>query len=273
VKKIYVGCQGWNYKDWISPSESEVRFYPPGVKTAQMLEFYAKVFECVEVDSTFYAIPSQKVVEGWKAKTPPEFKFTLKMPRDITHEKMLDKSALPVLKEFCDIASILGEKLFAVLIQLPPQFEANKQNALNLRYFLNHLPRPMRFAVEFRNQKWLIDWTFEELRRHNVAFCLVEGSWIPHQVMFQVAEKTQADFAYLRFMGKRDLVHFDKVVRPQDANLVVWKDKIEKLKAKEIFITFSNFYEGFAPESANKMRHLLGQEPVEIAFDQRTLFE
>ncbi len=272
MKRIYVGCQGWNYKDWISPSESEVRFYPPNIKTSQMLEFYSRLFECVEVDSTFYAIPSKKVVEGWKTKTPPEFKFALKIPREITHEKMLDKSALPMLNEFCDSVSILGEKLFAVLIQLPPQFEANKQNALNLRYFLGHLPRSMRFSIEFRNQKWLIDWTFEMLQKHNVSFCLVEGSWIPHQVIFQVAEKTHTDFAYLRFMGKRDLIHFDRIVRPQDANLVVWKDKIEKLKAREIFISFSNFYEGFAPRSANKMRHLLGQETVEIGFDQKTLF-
>lgn len=269
MKKIYIGCQGWNYKDWIS--QSEVRFYPPNIKSNQMLEFYSRFFDCVEVDSTFYAIPPKKVVEGWKAKTPLDFKFALKLPKEITHGKMLDRTSISTLNEFCDVASVLGEKLFAILIQLPPQFEANRQNALNLLYFLNHLPRSIRFSIEFRNQKWLIEWTFKELQKRNVTFCLVEGSWISHQIMFQLAERVQTDFAYLRFMGKRDLTHFDKVVRPQDANLVVWKDKIEKLRAKEIFISFSNFYEGFAPASVRKMQHLLGQQTVD--FEQKQLFE
>ena len=271
---IRIGCQGWNYEDWTTKADGGTIFYPRGTKSSEMLENYARIFETVEVDSTFYAIPAGSAVENWYRKTLDDFTFSLKLPREITHEHFLREAAFPVLDEFCERVSLLKEKLGAVLIQLPPQFEASKTNAQNLRNFLERLPKEMRFAVEFRNREWLVDWTFEELEKNKTALCLVEGNWIPRELSFEAIGKLKAGFAYVRFMGERDLTKFDKIYRAQDVNLQMWKTEIERIEAKEIFIYFSNFYEGHAPGSANKLKDLFGQKIVEAGDleNQQSLF-
>lgn len=260
-----VGCQGWNYNDWTTKADGETVFYPRGTKSSEMLEIYSKVYDTIEVDSTFYAVPAGSAVEGWYRKTPDDFTFSLKLPQEITHEHFLQRAAFEVLDEFCERVLLLKEKLGVVLVQLPPQFEANKSNAQSLRDFLARLPSEIRFAVEFRNREWMIDWTFDELNKTKVALGLVEGSWIPRELMFQAIGKLENEFAYVRFMGERDLLEFDRIYRHQDANLEMWKAEIEQVKAKEVFIYFSNFYEGHAPASVNKLKQLFGQETVDVS--------
>lgn len=261
--QISVGCQGWNYSDWVTKIGGERLFYPRGTKAGEMLEVYSKVFETVEVDSTFYAIPSVSAVEGWYEKTGENFTFSLKLPQEITHEHVLRETSYGIADEFCERVLLLKEKLAAVLIQFAPQFEGNKENARNLRDFLARLPKEIRFAVEFRNRNWFVEWTFEELEKNKIALCLVEGSWIPRELMFEAMRKPTADFSYVRWMGERDLTSFDEVVRPQDANLAMWKAELERMKAKETFAYFSNFYEGYAPASAEKLLKLDGQKMIE----------
>jgi uncharacterized protein YecE (DUF72 family) len=272
--KIQIGCQGWNYDDWTTKAGDETIFYPRGTRSSEMLGFYAEIFNTVEVDSTFYAIPANSAVENWHKKTPENFTFSLKLPREITHEYGLREPSFPVLNEFCERVSLLKEKLGAVLVQLPPNFEASKENAQALREFLAELPKGIRFAIEFRSREWLADWTFEELTKNKVAVCLVEGSWIPRELIFEAIEKRTADFAYIRFMGERDLTTFDRIVRPQDAHSQMWKEEIEKLKTKDIYVYFSNFYEGFAPASVNKLKELFGQKTIEASIleNQKSLF-
>ncbi len=265
-KKLLIGCQGWNYKDWISTSEQV--FYPRGTAPKQMLSYYAEAFDSIEVDSTFYAIPARSTVKSWYCKTPANFRFALKMPKEITHEKFLDKTSSETLEKFFDAISALNEKLLAVLIQLPPQFKANQQNAQKLHEFLCYLPKQIRFAIEFRRSEWLVDWTFEQLRNAHVSFCFVEGEWIDRQKMFQAIERIEDEFAYVRFMGRRDLTSFSRVIRPQDENLKLWRENLDRLRANTVFVSFSNFYEGFAPASANKMRQLYGLE-ARLPIDQQ----
>lgn len=260
---ISVGCQGWNYNDWISRAGEETIFYPRGTRTDEMLALYAKLFDSVEVDSTFYAVPTLSTIENWFQKTPENFTFSLKLPQEITHEKALRESSFPALEIFCERISHLKEKLGVILIQLPPQFEGNKENARVLRDFFRRLPKNLRFAVEFRHRDWLIDWTFGELEKNGIALCFVEGNWLPREMVFQAIEKLKNDFAYVRFMGERDLIAFDRIYRNQDANLFVWQEEIRQIRAHEIFVYFSNFYEGHAPASANKLKKLLGQKAVE----------
>lgn len=273
-EKICIGCQGWNYDDWTTKAGGETIFYPRGTRSNEMLEIYAKIFDSVEVDSTFYAIPPSSTIENWYKKTPEDFTFSLKLPQEITHEYSLREPSFPALHEFCERILLLREKLGVVLVQLPPNFDASKENAQALREFLAELPRQIRFAVEFRNREWMVDWTFEELQKNKVALCLVESGWIPRQKIFEVMEKPTADFSYVRFMGERDLTTFDHVVRAQDAHLQIWSEEIEKLKTKDVFVYFSNFYEGFAPESVNKLKKLLGQKIVgaDAVENQKSLF-
>lgn len=261
--KIEIGCQGWNYEDWTTKAGGKTVFYPRGTRAGGMLALYAKLFDSIEVDSTFYAIPPISTIDGWYKKTPENFTFSLKMPQEITHNLVLRKTSFEIADAFCERALELKEKLGVVLIQLPPQFEGNKENAQNLREFLAHLPEEIRFAIEFRNRDWFIEWTFEELEKNGIALCLCEGAWIPREKMFEAIEKITTDFSYIRFMGERDLTSFDKIYRREDTNLEIWAEEIKKIKAKNIFIYFSNFYEGHAPESANKLKKLLGQEIVE----------
>jgi uncharacterized protein YecE (DUF72 family) len=272
---VRVGCQGWNYDDWVTGPGERV-FYPRGTRAANMLEVYARVFETVEVDSTFYAIPPVKTFEGWAKRTPPGFTFSLKLPQAMTHELGLGTGSAALLEEFCERARTLKEKLASVLIQLPPQFELTKENGLALRAFLPRLPRDIRFSLEFRSPGWLKQSVFDFLSEHNVSLALVEGQWITPEDNWRLAEHPTADFTYIRWMGARNLTRFDIVERPQDENLYEWSNVISRLaeRVSHVYAYFSNFYEGHAPESTNKLKRLLGQPVIEAADleDQPPLF-
>jgi uncharacterized protein YecE (DUF72 family) len=272
---IQVGCQGWNYDDWVTGPTDRV-FYPQGTRAADMLEVYSRVFETVEVDSTFYAIPPTTTFEGWAKRTPPHFTFSLKLPQEITHERALGTGTTALLEEFCERARTLKEKLASVLIQLPPQFELTRDNGLALRSFLPRLPRDIRFSIEFRSPDWLKTSVLDFLAERGVALCLVEGQWIAPEVTRSLAEHPTADFTYIRWMGARNLSRFDIVQRPQDENLHDWSKAITRLaeRVSHVYAYFSNYYEGHAPASANKLKRLLGQSVVEAADleDQPSLF-
>ena len=162
------------------------------------------------------------------------------------------------MESFVAAVQGLRQKLGMILIQLPASFEATKENAQSFRDFLENLPRGARFAVEFRNPGWFVDWTYEELTNANVALALVEGKWVTNELMFAAAEKSQTDFAYVRFMGIRDLEKFDRIYRNCDDELDIWTKKIESLSADEIYIYVDNYYEGHAPATVNKIKERLG---------------
>ncbi len=275
--RIEVGCQGWNYDDWVTPAgRPKAVFYPRGTRAERMLDAYARAFETVEVDSTFYAVPSASTVEGWRRRTPEGFTFSLKLPREITHEFYLRPESYERLAQFCEHARLLHDKLAAILVQLPPQFDATPENVRALADFLPRLPDDLRFSVEFRHGSWLRDDVIELLNRHRVALALVEGQWIARRDTWRLAEHPTADFVYIRWMGARNLTRFDLVQRPQDENLLEWSKMISRLaeRVSHVYSYFSNFYEGHAPASANKLKRLLGHFTVEAADleDQPSLF-
>jgi uncharacterized protein YecE (DUF72 family) len=267
--QVHVGCQGWNYDDWVTPALGRrAVFYPRGTRADRMLDFYARAFETVEVDSTFYAIPTDSALDGWRRRAPEGFTFALKLPREITHEHALRGArALRVLEEFCRAARRLGESLAAVLVQLPPQFEATRENAQSLAAMLPELPGDIRFAVEFRDPFWFEEELLAPLKSFtHVSLALVEGPWVTRERVWRSAAPLldTSAFTYVRWMGARDITRFDEVVRERDANLSKWAEAIERLRERgsEVFAYFSNFYEGHAPASANKLKFLLGQTPA-----------
>ena len=266
--RVQVGCQGWNYDDWVTPPAGAAPvFYPRGTRAADMLTLYARAFETVEVDSTFYAVPTAAAVDGWHKRTPHGFTFSLKLPQSITHEFALRPAAADPLAEFCDHARLLQDKLAATPVQLPPPFEADAENTRALARFLPLLPTDLRFSVEFRHPTWLREDVLELLNRHNVSLCLVEGQWIARRAQWRCVEHLTADFAYVRFMGARDLTRFDEVQRAQDAGLRLWAEALRRLAARtsNVYAYFSNFYEGHAPASANALKRRLGQQTVSPA--------
>ena len=159
-------------------------FYPKGMKSADYLGYYSRRFDTVEVDSTFYRCPTIEAVRNWALKTPPGFIFSLKIPRTITHEKVLvecDKE----FEEFVGAANVLGEKLGPMVFQFPfftdSVFSDPIQFVSRLQAFFKKLPRGgCRFAVEIRNKYWLKPRLPDLLRQNNVALVLQDQSWMPH---------------------------------------------------------------------------------------------
>ncbi|MCA1589786.1 MAG: DUF72 domain-containing protein [Acidobacteria bacterium] len=213
-------------------------------------------------------------MEGWVEKTPANFIFSLKVPREITHDFSLRPGSYTVMEEFVATAKLLGEKLGVILIQLPASFESDKINAQNLRDFLVELPTDLRFAIEFRHPGWFVEWTFEEFSARGIAIALVEGKWIENEAMFRAAAATKTDFAYVRIMGERDLDKFDRLARPRDPELQTWAREIGTLAANNIFVYIDNFFEGHAPATARKLQAMLGLPPTspETLQEQPSLF-
>lgn len=266
--RIHLGTQGWNYAAWIGP------FYPPQTKVADFFTIYSRAFDTVEVDSTFYAIPSARTVRGWASRVGAGFEFALKLPQQITHEKRL-RDAGDLTKRFVDVARELGPALGPVLIQLSPEFGPAELPALAA--YLPTLPRDIRFAVEFRQRGWIHEGVLALLAEHRVALALVEGQWIPRRTMMLLADKPTADFAYVRWMGpNRDLVDFSRVQVDRTKELEAWAKVLRQLAAKlrTVYGYANNHFAGHSPATLRTLQGMLGLPVVDPAKlgEQLTLF-
>jgi uncharacterized protein YecE (DUF72 family) len=179
---ILIATQGWNYTAWVGP------FYPPGTRPSEFLSTYARAFRTVEVDSTFYAIPDARAVRAWVERTPPDFTFALKMPKEVTHDRRL-RDADDVVHEFLDRARELGPKLGPILLQMGPDFAPDELPAIER--FLPALPDDIHFAIELRHSHWMrsdvLPHLLELLARHGVALALSDGRWIARETMLELA--------------------------------------------------------------------------------------
>ncbi len=238
------------------------------------LAVYARAFDTVEVDSTFYAIPSVKTVRGWAERTPPGFTFALKLPQQITHERRL-KDCHDLAQQFFDVARELGAKLGPVLMQLGPDFGPAELPALAA--FLPEVPSDIRLAVEFRQRGWIGEGVVALLRAHGAALALTDGRWIPRKTMLALAEQPTAAFAYLRWMGAdRAIADYSRIQRDRTRELEAWAEKmlalVQKVTAVHGYV--NNHFAGHSPASARQLQRLLGQVPVEPdrLGEQMTLF-
>jgi uncharacterized protein YecE (DUF72 family) len=265
---IRLGTQGWNYDAWVGP------FYPVGARTVDYLSLYARAFDTVEVDSTFYAIPSAKTVRDWAARVPAGFTFALKLPKEISHENRL-RDAAGLAPRFFDRARELGGKLGPILIQLGPDFSPVERPAL--AEFLSLLPRDLRFAVEFRQRGWIEEGVLALLADHNVALALTDARWIPRRTMLALAEQPTADFAYVRWMGpNRDIVDYSRIQFDRTRELEAWSHALRTLArlVRDVWGFANNHFAGHSPSTARDLQKLVGQDPVmpdELA-EQKSLF-
>ena len=254
---IHLGCQGWNYAAWVGP------FYPDKTRAADFLTVYARAFDTVEVDSTFYATPSAQTVRGWAERTPAQFTFALKLPQEITHELRL-RNAREQTERFFDVARELGPKLGPVLVQLGPDYGPPELPALAA--FLPTLPRDVRVAVEFRQRGWINDGILALLAEHNVALALVDARWIPRSAMLKLAERPTADFAYLRWMGpNRDIVDYSRVQYDRSRELEGWLKALPAIASK-VTVAYgyvNNHFSGHSPANVREMKRQLGQVVVD----------
>jgi uncharacterized protein YecE (DUF72 family) len=263
-----LGTQGWNYDAWVGP------FYPAGTRVGDYLTVYARAYDTVEVDSTFYAIPTSKTMRGWASRVPDGFTFALKLPQEITHERKL-RDCDDLLREFIDRARELEGKLGPILIQFGPEFEPMHLPAL--AQFLPGLPRDLRFAVEFRHKGWINDGIIALLAEHHVALTLTDGKWIQRKQMMALANRPTSDFVYVRWMGPdRSIVDFSRIQMDRTRELETWAGVLWDLAEQgfDIYGYVNNHFAGHSPASTRELQKLLGQQPVdpEKLGEQMSLF-
>ena len=263
-QKIRIGACAWSFVDW-----REI-FYPRDLPESRWLEFYARYFPTVEIDSTFYAAPGADSVRRWLDLTPSHFRFSCKLPREITHQcKLRDCSA--ELSGFLRAVEPLVPKLHIILIQLPPSF-LPKEGKVPLRSFVEQLPRDFRFAIEFRHPGWHRPQFIHLLEKHRICWVWADTSPLNERNLapFEFQPRT-TDFLYVRLLGDyttkydRDGKHrhrYRKLLWKREAAMESWALKIERQLSdvRAVYAYVNNHFEGFALESAQRLAERLGYE-------------
>lgn len=247
---IYLGTQGWSYKDWVGP------FYPSGTTSRDYLRLYARQFNAVELDSTFYGTPLPSRVNAWRESTPAGFRFTAKVPRQITHDyRLIDTDA--AFDEFVENIGGLNEKLGAILIQLPPDMTLDERPAVEA--FVRRLPEGFDFAIEFRHRSWIREDIFELLRERSVAWTTsVALPFMPEHL------ELTAPFAYVRWMGDhRRITHLGETQIDNRSDLDRWAERLDEIAqhVQRVYGFANNHYSGHSPNDIRYLQSRLGIEP------------
>jgi uncharacterized protein YecE (DUF72 family) len=239
VAGIHIGTSGWHYDHWIGP------FYPPDTRSADFFAYYARCFRTVEINNTFYRLPSREAVLAWRDASPSDFVFAAKGSRFITHMKKL-KDPEVGLRRFLDRLSFLGEKLGPIVFQLPPRWRLNLER---LEAFLKVLPASRQYAFEFRDESWFCSETLQVLAQHRAALCLFElgGHAAPIEVT--------ADFTYIRLHGPGGPYQGNY----SDKDLAVWAERMTDWRTHRIssYCYFDNDDRGYAPRNALRLARMI----------------
>ena len=234
---IWIGTSGYNYPEW------KGSFYPADLAAAKMLPYYAARFPTVEINYTFYRMPTEKLVGGWAAQTPSPYKLTLKAPRRITHDSRL-KNCGELVNGFCQVAAALGDKLGALLFQLPPNL---KKDVALFDAFLAELPPKVCGAFEFRHASWLDEEIYARLRARNLALCVADSEKLSTPV------ELTADYAYFRLRdegyGPAEIERWARVIEARTA------------QCRDVFVYFDNDVKVRAPFDAMGLMRRLGLRP------------
>ena len=231
--RVAVGTSGYAYKEW------KGTFYPEKLPPDQMLRYYGEQFPTVEINNTFYRMPSEKVVLNWASQVPDAFQFVLKASQRITHQKRLQDVG-EELGYFLKTSSALGPKLGPTLFQLPPNF---KKDVARLEAFLALLPKRWRAAMEFRHASWLDDEVFAALRNHGVALCGADTDEGEASVV------VTADWGYLRL----------RRAQYGEADLAGWAQRVLAQPWQEAFVFFKHEDAGTGPAFARQFMQALGR--------------
>lgn len=241
---ITIGTSGWVYPHW------KGRFYPKDLPSKEWFAYYAARFPTVEINNSFYRLPSEQTFRNWRAQAPPGFIYAVKASRYITHLKRLKDPKEPVAL-FWSRAKLLGDRLGPVLFQLPPRFPADPARLATL---LKTLPKQMRAALEFRDPSWETDDVFRLLDRNGAAFVLAD------RPRARISNVVTGGWSYVRF-------HQGATTHPgyPRSKLERWADRIADMDARDVFSYFNNDTLGAAIGDALKLREMLEARGVEVA--------
>lgn len=238
---VWIGTSGWHYPHWVGP------FYPEGLPPAQFLEYYAARFGTVEINNSFYQLPSAADLRRWKSTVREGFVFAVKASRYITHMKKLKEPAV-TCEKFFDRVALLEEKLGPVLFQLPPRWRADAER---LAAFLEALPGGLRYAFEFRDASWFNPAVEALLRQHRAAVCIydLEGFVAPAVIT--------ADFVYVRLHGPAGRYRGSY----SGAALSRWTNQIAAWRGsgRDVYCYFDNDEAGYAAQDALRLAGLAGR--------------
>jgi len=234
---VRIGTSGFSYPHWRGV------FYPQHLPEKRWLEFYATEFDTVELNATFYRLPSEATVRNWAQRVPASFLFAAKLSRFITHLKRLH-GVSESLAVYLTRLKLLGARFGPILVQLPP---AMQLDIARLQEFLDQCDPAFRWAVEFRHPSWLVDATFDLLARHHTALCL-------HDMLPDHPHVITARFTYLRFHGTDQRYGGNY----PDEHLRVWADRIHTWRTEGlvVFAYFNNDQHGYALQNARTLRAL-----------------
>ena len=262
---IRAGTTAFTAEGW------ERTFYPADVKPGEAIRHYAAHFDTVEVDSTFYRVPSAETTQGWHDKTPEGFIFAAKVPRTITHDKVLVDCERE-LWEFLAAMDPLGKKLGPLVLQFPyfnkKKFSNPEDFFERLQPFLRRLPKAYQYVVEVRNKYWLRPPLMEMLSEHNVALGLVAHPWMPKPDKWtEKADPVTADFTYVRWIGDRKTIEeqtrtWDKTIVDRTDDMKAWVTLLRELASRvgTIFAFANNRYAGHAPDTVRLFQKLWGEK-------------
>ena len=245
---LRIGTSGWQYDDWRGA------FYPEHVAKRRWLEYYTERFPTVEINATFYRLPTTSAVEGWHRRVPDRFLFAVKGSRYLTHNKKLLDPA-PIVANVVERLAPLRHRLGVWLWQLPPSL---RRNDARLATFLAALPGDARHAVEFRHRSWYEPEVEDLLRRHNVAWV-----WLSDAAMPSVSPVT-ADFVYLRFHGLSSDPTAKYRWDYQTDELLPWADRLRAAAESgcDGWVYFNNDHRAHAPRNAAALAALLAEHVV-----------
>jgi uncharacterized protein YecE (DUF72 family) len=237
---VHLGLSGYAYKPW----QGEGRFYPPELKAKEFFDYYAERFDTVEMDGTWYRMPSENAVEGWIAQAPPGFKYTFKVHRQVSHMSRLTETGIDPMQFFVKRlnpaleANVVG----CIYIQLPPNL---KRTDNRLEKFLPHLPPGPCYGIEFRHDSWNTDEVEAILREHNVAFVASDMDEL------KGVRRDTGSVVYSRL--RRELY--------TDDDLKLWTDYFSghAEAGKEVYVMFKHEDDGSPWVEAERMRKMLAQ--------------
>lgn len=244
--ELRIGCVGYSYDFWVGP------FYPRHTPPSDYLRLFAKVFDLVEIDRSFYSTPSPATARQWRESVPPGFVFTAKFPRVVTHEPPSKRSEA-ALERFLRAMEELRPQVGPLLLQFPPSLSRPAGRGAVER-LLDGLPRGFDYVVEFRHHSWMHPGLFEELRSRRIALAWTEVQHV------ETPPELTADFVYLRFIGDRSLKSLGSIQIDRTSAMTKWAARLRAVEGQvpRAYVLFNNHFAGFGPASVNEFRRILG---------------
>lgn len=248
--KMLIGCSGWIYKDWAK------RFYPSGLQNSDKLKYYAQYFNTVEINNSFYRLPSEEAFKNWQAQVPKNFTFAVKLSRFLTHIRRLkvDEQTNEGVDRFCSRAHHLKSNLGVVLVQLPASFKVSEDKIVNLAQQFKKAEKTYKIkfplALEARHESWFADKIFELLASHEIAMVINSSP----KTKWPYTCKITAGFAYIRFHGSKRLYSSSY----SNHELDKWADFINEQagNCREVYAYFNNDKSAKAVQNAKYLQSL-----------------